>query len=99
MMRGGAHNELIAINRCDAKTERDEMPLTPNDLAERFNTDSKTIRRFLRSLVERDERPGKGHRWTIDATDATLEILRNRFDTWSNRSARVISLDDLELTD
>lgn len=75
------------------------MQLTPNDLAERFNSDPKTIRRFLRSLIEKDDRPGKGHRWTIDATDATLEILRNRFENWANRSAKVISLDDLELTD
>lgn len=54
--------------------------LTPAALAEKFNTDPKTVRSFLRSITPRDEQPGKGSRWAIEATK--VRTLRAQFTKW-----------------
>jgi hypothetical protein len=47
--------------------------ITPKDLAERCNTDPKTMRRFMRSLT--DQRANKGGRWVL-TSDVADEIVR-----------------------
>jgi hypothetical protein len=60
---------------------------TPAEIATRFQTDAKTLRRFLRAsakdgwMSERDYKaPGKGARWAIKG--AHLNSLRGQFNTW-----------------
>lgn len=56
--------------------------LTPTELASEFGTDSKTLRKFLRSVTPRDEQPGKGGRWAVDGTKRNLTKLRKQFNDW-----------------
>lgn len=51
--------------------------LTPKELAVRFDSDARTIRKFLRS---EDIRVGKGHRHAIEAKQ--VKSLQKRFDAW-----------------
>jgi hypothetical protein len=53
-------------------------------VAEKFDTDSKTLRRFLRAKHS-DEKPGQGGRWSIDAKK--LPALKKEFDAWVKAEA------------
>ena len=72
------------------------MPaITPAQFAEAAGTDSKTARRFLRSIIPADARPGKGVRWAIDAE--LLDDLVARFDARGDRrTATITALPDAE---
>lgn len=50
---------------------------TPKELAQDWDTDPRTVRKFLRS---NDIRVGKGNRHAIEAKD--VRKLRKQFDTW-----------------
>jgi len=58
--------------------------LTPKELAERFDSDPRTVRKFLRSdaKVNGTETPGKGSRWEIDSR--TVRSLQKRFNSWND---------------
>lgn len=55
---------------------------TPKEIAGRFGTDPRTLRKFLRSDAKANgtETPGKGSRWAIEAR--TLKSLQKRFNAW-----------------
>ena len=55
--------------------------LTPTDLATEFETDARTIRKFLRTVTPKDDQPGKGHRWGIEKRQ--VRSLRKQFTDWS----------------
>lgn len=55
--------------------------LTPKELAQRFGTDARTVRKFLRSKDGMDARVGKGSRWEIEAR--TVKSLQKRFTGWN----------------
>lgn len=63
--------------------------ITPADFAAAAGTDSKTARRFLRSMIPAEMRPGKGGRWAIDAT--LLDELVARFDARGDRRTATIT--------
>lgn len=63
--------------------------ITPAIFAEAAGTDSKTARRFLRSIIVADQRPGKGGRWAIDAS--LLDELVARFDARGARRTATIT--------
>lgn len=56
--------------------------ITPKELATRFETDARTIRKFLRKDAEVNgtETPGKGSRWEIEAKQ--VRSLQKRFSAW-----------------
>lgn len=56
---------------------------TPKEIAQKFATDPKTLRKFLRKDAKDNggENPGKGARWAIPAT--SLKGLQKRFDAWN----------------
>jgi hypothetical protein len=56
--------------------------LTPKELAAQFETDARTVRKFLRKDARDNgtETPGKGSRWEIEAK--SVRSLRKRFDSW-----------------
>lgn len=58
------------------------MTLTAKEIATRFNTDPRTLRKFLRNdaKVNDTETPGKGSRYAIEAK--SLKSLQKRFDAW-----------------
>lgn len=53
---------------------------TVKEVALAFETDGRTLRKFLRSTTPKDEQPGKGNRWSIEAKD--VRKLRKGFDAW-----------------
>jgi hypothetical protein len=55
--------------------------LTVADLSDKLSTDPRTARKFLRSITPRDEQPGKGARWGIEAR--RVASLRKQFTKWS----------------
>lgn len=57
--------------------------MTPAELAPELKTDSKTLRKFLRSITPKDEQPGKGGRWAVPATKRDLTKLRKQFADWN----------------
>ena len=62
--------------------------MTPKELANEFDTDPRTIRKFLRSLTT--DRAGKGGRWEIDPAD--LDALRTRFDAFNARRTTTLTI-------
>lgn len=71
-------------------TERDETVtkfITPKELAEKLDTDPRTLRKFLRSNARKNgiETPGKGSRWEIDSK--TVPTLRKGFKVWNDARA------------
>jgi hypothetical protein len=56
--------------------------LTPKEIAVEFQTDPKTLRKFLRSITPKDDQPGKGSRWSVPANAKSLTKLRSQFDAW-----------------
>jgi DeoR/GlpR family transcriptional regulator of sugar metabolism len=59
--------------------------VTPAELAEKFETDGRTVRKFLRSITPRDEQPGKGGRWSIDGTAKSVNKLQRQFNDWHQK--------------
>lgn len=64
--------------------------LTPKDLATQFESDPRTVRKFLRKDAKENgtETPGKGSRWEIEAK--TVRSLRKRFDAWVAANAAAV---------
>jgi predicted transcriptional regulator of viral defense system len=60
--------------------------LTTKDLAEELGTDTRRLRRFLRSKRSPVSRVGKGNRYLIDPQQ--LRQLRTRFSRWSTEYAQ-----------
>jgi hypothetical protein len=54
-------------------------PLTPAQLAAELGTDARTTRKFLRSITPREAQPGKGSRWEIAGTAASVRTMRKQF--------------------
>jgi transposase-like protein len=56
---------------------------TPKEIAQIFQTDPKTLRKFLRKDARDQgiETPGKGSRWAIEARK--VKALQKRFDAWN----------------
>lgn len=48
--------------------------------AEKLDTTPRELRKFLRSITEKDSQPGKGSRWTLEARDVTK--MRKQFNEW-----------------
>lgn len=57
--------------------------ITPKELANRLETDAKTVRKFLRSDASgvSADAPGKGGRWSIDS--ANVRSMRKAFGKWN----------------
>lgn len=56
--------------------------MTTNELATALSTDGKTVRKFLRSITEKENQPGKGSRWSIPANKSQLTKLAKQFADW-----------------
>ncbi len=56
------------------------MALTTAQAAEKLETTPRTLRKFLRSITPKDQQPGKGSRWELDAKK--VQGMRKRFNEW-----------------
>lgn len=61
--------------------------ITTIEFAAELGTDSKTARKFLRSITPAEHQPGKGSRWAIDGTKRSLTTMKKNFDKWSAAQA------------
>lgn len=57
--------------------------ITTTEFATELGTDSRTARKFLRSITPKEEQPGKGSRWAIDGNKRSLATMKKNFDKWN----------------
>lgn len=63
------------------------------ELAQELETNTRTTRKFLRSITPKDEQPGKGGRWHIEKRD--VRGLKKKFETFQTEHMRGVD-DDAE---
>lgn len=63
--------------------------LSPKELADRLETDPKTVRRFLRQVIPPSQHPAKGRTWRIDPDTNWEKAWEAWFKKKANRSERI----------
>ena len=61
--------------------------ITTAEFAAELGTDTRTARKFLRSVTPKEEQPGKGSRWVLDGRKASLNKMRKQFNEWNSAQA------------
>lgn len=89
-------NSANAITKGNIRTMQ---TYSPSELAKELNSDGKTVRRFLRSVLPDEAHPGKGNRWALQLDANGLDKVRARFAAWNNKTAQVISIDAFDTDD
>lgn len=56
--------------------------VTATELAESFDSDPKTVRKFLRQMTVKEQQPGRGHRWAIPGGKRDITRLKKQFESW-----------------
>lgn len=64
------------------RTEKEMISMTLNttQVAEKLETTPRELRKFLRSITEKDSQPGKGSRWSLEGRE--IPKLRKQFADW-----------------
>lgn len=62
--------------------------LTTAQAAEKLETTPRELRKFLRSITEKDSQPGKGSRWVLEARDVTK--MKKQFADWQAARAEKV---------
>ena len=62
------------------------MALSAKEAAIELGTDARTFRKFMRSILKKEDQPGQGNRYAIEEKD--LKKLRKQFDDWSTPKAK-----------
>lgn len=62
--------------------------ITTTEFAAELGTDTRTARKFLRSITPKDEQPGKGSRWAIEGNKRSLTSMKKQFNEWSAKQAQ-----------
>ena len=57
--------------------------ITTTEFAAELNTDTRTARKFLRSITPKEDQPGKGSRWVIEGNKRDLAKMRKQFAEWT----------------
>lgn len=57
--------------------------ITTAEFAAALETDTRTVRKFLRSITPKDEQPGKGSRWVLDGNKRSITQMKKRFAEWT----------------
>ena len=70
--------------------------ITVQEFATTLDTDTRTTRKFLRSVTDKENQPGKGSRWAIEKRE--VAGLKKKFAAW-NEARRTAEVDDTEETD
>jgi hypothetical protein len=60
--------------------------ITVKDLAQELETNTRTTRKFLRSITPKDEQPGKGGRWQIEKRE--VRSLKKKFQDFEKEHMR-----------
>jgi hypothetical protein len=73
--------------------------MTPAELAVELESTGREVRKFLRSITPKENQPGKGSRWSIEANATQLKKLRKQFDEWAAAKAPAETEDAVDETD
>jgi hypothetical protein len=65
------------------------MTKTVKEIAQEFETDPRTLRKFLRDTLPKDEQPGKGSRYAIEGKQ--VRSLRSKFNKWTEEKAAAVA--------
>lgn len=68
--------------------------ITTAEFAAELDTDTRTVRKFLRSITPKDEQPGKGSRWVLEGNKRSLNQMRKQFAEWT--AERETSVEEAE---
>lgn len=60
--------------------------LSAKEAARELGTDARTFRKFMRSMLPKEEQPGQGNRYHIE--EAQLKKLKSQFEEWSKPKAK-----------
>lgn len=66
--------------------------ITVKELSQELETNTRTTRKFLRSITPKDEQPGKGGRWQIEKRD--VRSLVKKFATFEKEHMRENQTED-----
>jgi hypothetical protein len=64
------------------------MNMNTTAFASELGTDSRTARKFLRSITPKDEQPGKGSRWELPEGKREINALKKQFNTWKEAQVK-----------
>jgi hypothetical protein len=78
-----ADEDMDVVDEVEDSEDAEEI-LSAKEVAKMFGTDARTFRKFLRSIIAEEDRPGQGSRWEIWPSE--VPELRDRFETWSKPS-------------
>lgn len=65
---------------------------TVKEIALDFETDPRTLRKFLRDTLPVEEQPGKGSRYAIEAKQ--VRSLKKQFKDWTDAKAAAAQVDE-----
>lgn len=71
--------------------------ITAAELAAEFEVTPREIRKFLRSVTDREAQPGKGSRWSIEKR--RVASLRKQFAAWDEARKAAAEATDEEVTE
>lgn len=57
--------------------------ITTAEFAAELGTDTRTVRKFLRSITPKDEQPGKGSRWVLEGNKKEMTRSKKQFAEWT----------------
>lgn len=57
--------------------------ITTAEFAAELGTDTRTVRKFLRSITPKDEQPGKGSRWVLEGNKREMAKSKKQFAEWT----------------
>lgn len=75
-----AKGDIPPITKGDT-TMTEASTITTAEFADQLGTDSKTLRKFLRKQMSKENQPGQGGRYTFDASE--VKRLTKAWDKWS----------------
>lgn len=62
----------------------EEGTLSAKEVARELGTDARTFRKFMRATLAKEEQPGQGNRYAIEADE--LDDIRTAFKKWNGKS-------------
>lgn len=57
--------------------------ITTAEFAAELDTDTRTVRKFLRSITPKEDQPGKGARWVLEGNKRSINQMRKQFAEWT----------------
>lgn len=70
--------------------------MNTTEFATAIGTDPRTARKFLRSVTDKADQPGKGARWEIKGDKRTLATMGKKFAEWQKAREEAKALAEAE---